>query len=136
MNLDDLVKQCKEKKIRIPNLSNPRSFRLEGYKLGFTRYSENRGGGVADIISKPGDFCWGVVFDVGQSDLYILDKKEGVKDGSYRRVMLPNYMVTYEVVQKEKFIQPSNKYVDIIIEGARRYSLPPDWIGYLKSFKI
>jgi hypothetical protein len=127
---------CKKRNEKAPNLSNPRPFRLENYKLGFTRHSDDRNGGVADIISSHGDFCWGVVFDVTQTDLDILDEKEGVKYGSYRRFTLPNGMVTYEVVQKEKCVQPSNKYVDIIIEGARHYGLPPDWIKHLESFKI
>ena len=136
MNEGDLIKQCKKKRLDIPKLVNPKPFRLENYKLGFTRHSKDRKGGVADIISSPRDFCWGVVFDVTQSDLDILDEKEGVKYGSYKRLSLPNGMITYEVTKKENFVQPSAEYLDLIIEGAKRYDLPPSWVARLESFKI
>lgn len=135
LNEDDLIKQCKKKGLDIPKLSNPKPFRLEGYKLGFTRKSKDRKGGVADLISSPGDFCWGVVFDIAQQDLDILDVKEGVEYGSYRQLILPNGMITYEVMKKENFVKPHVDYVDLIIDGARHYGLPQSWIDKLESFK-
>ncbi len=135
LNKEDLVKQCKKKRLDVPKLVNPKPFCLENYKLGFTRKSDDRKGGVADIIFSPGDFCCGVVFDVTQTDLDILDVKEGVEYGSYRQITLPNGMITYKVVKKENFVQPSDEYIDLIIQGANYYDLPPSWIDKLESFK-
>lgn len=136
LNEGDLIKQCKKKDLDIPKLSHPKPFRLEGYKLGFTRKSTDRKGGVADIIYSPGDFCWGVVFYIAQKDLDILDVKEGVKYGSYRQLTLPNGMITYEVVKKDDFVKPHAEYLDLIISGAKHYGLPLNWIDKLESFKL
>lgn len=136
LNQKDLVKWCKKNKQPEPKLSDPRTFCLEGYKIEFTRYSEGRKGGVADIIKSDGEFCWGIIFDVVQEDLNIIDLKEGVSQGAYRQITLPKGMITYEVVKKQDFVQPHNDYIDLIIEGAKNYSLPQSWIDKLESFKI
>lgn len=132
---DDMIKWCKENGFDMPKLLNPVPFRLENYKLDFTRKSINRKGGVADIIFSPGDFCYGVVFDVTQRDLDIIDEKEGVRSRSYQQIMLPNGAITYEVVNKKSYVKPSSEYVDLIIKGAIRYGLPPEWIDKLELFK-
>jgi len=45
-------------------------------------------------------------------------------------------MITYEVVKKESdFVQPNDKYVDAIIQGAKNYGIPQEWINKLESFK-
>ncbi len=72
LKLADLSEWCKRKTVPIPKLTNSNPLKLENYKLGFTRKSVNRKGGVADIVSSPGDFCWGVVFDIEEKDLFVL----------------------------------------------------------------
>ena len=132
---EDLIKWCKERNLSVPRLLNPKPFRLENYKLGFTRMSINRKGGVADVIFSPNDFCWGVVFDVAKEDLDVLDSKESVKSGAYKQIKLSDDMITYVVVNKTDFVQPHPDYVDLIIHGARKYGLPQTWIDKLESFK-
>lgn len=136
-NLDhnDLIDWCKERHLSVPKLTNPKLFRLENYKLGFTRKSVNRNGGVADIIYSQGDFCCGVVFDVTKEDLDVLDIKEGVKSGAYKQIKLSDDMITYVVVNKTDFVQPHPDYVDLIIHGAKKYDFPQTWIDKLESFK-
>jgi len=134
LNRKDLIDWCKEKDFSVPRLENPRPFCLKDYRLGFTRKSKRRKGGVADIICEPGDCCWGVVFDVTDGDLDVLDCKEGVGSCAYRRISLPDDMITY-VVCKKDFVKPHQDYVDLIIEGARYYGLPKGWIARLESFK-
>lgn len=135
LNQHDLIDWCKKNSKPIPNLLNPKPFCLENYRLGFTRYSTTRKGGVADVIFSTGEFCWGVIFDVTKSDLDIIDVKEGVGSKAYRQFNLPDAMITYEVVKKENFVKPHADYVDLIIDGARHYGLPQTWIDYLESFK-
>lgn len=131
----DLVKWCNNNGQKIPNMLNPQVVRLENYTIGFTRKSISRGGGVADIIRSPGDFCYGVVFDVTEADLKILDIKEGVESGDYKRLEVSEGLVTYEVAKKTNFVKPSTEYMDLIIQGAKYYGLPQIWIDRLESFK-
>ena len=108
--------------------------RLENYKIGFTRESARRGGGVADILESKGDYCYGIVFDVTEDDLEIIDDKEWVKpdhQGAYERFYLSNDLVTYVANKKGEFFQPSDKYLNVIIEGAKNYGLPEEWIEKL-----
>lgn len=136
LKLEDLNDWCRRKNVPNPKLTNPQPFKLENYKLGFTRKSINRKGGVADIIFSTGDFCWGVNFDVDKQDLSILDMKEGVSSGAYKQFPLSDNVITYVVVNKANFVQPHPDYVDLIIQGARKYNLPQTWIDKLESFKI
>ena len=143
LNLLDLSDWCKRKKEKPPQLQNPEVAILENYRLDFTKYSPTRDGGVADIVYSTNDIVYGVVFDVSEDDVYILDKKEG-HDYFYKRcrikVKLLNEeifddVITYEVVDKEDFISPTRDYIDIIINGATDFGLPENWINKLKSFK-
>ncbi len=135
MNKDDLVQWCNDRGHKIPKLLNPYILKLENYTISFTRKSTSRNGGVADIIHSNGDFCYGVVFDVTEEELKIIDKKEGVKVGAYRRFNITDSIMSYEVVEKITFVQPSSKYIDLIVEGAKHYGLPQSWIEKLESFK-
>lgn len=139
LNNKDLESWCKRKNKNIPKMTNPTIIKLENFAIGFTRRSITRGGGVADIISREGDFCYGVAFDIPEEDFKILDKKEGARvdgTGSYKRIRLPNNMITYEVVTREAdFVKPTKEYLDTIIEGAKNHNLPIEWIEKLESFR-
>ncbi len=143
LDSDDLSDWCKRKKEKLPQLSNPIIAILEDYKLGFTKYSGSRESGVADIVYSKNEFVYGVIFDVSEDDFRILDKKEGAPRFYKRcvfKVKLLNGKIlddvfTYEVVDKEGFVPPTTKYVDIIISGATKHHLPQIWIDRLKSFK-
>jgi gamma-glutamylcyclotransferase (GGCT)/AIG2-like uncharacterized protein YtfP len=50
---------------------------LQHHKLAFTRKSKNRGCGVADAVSGPGQKLWGVVYEVTTLDIEKLDNLEG-----------------------------------------------------------
>jgi len=140
MDIEDMDKWCDEHHEKRIDLSHSEINKLCDYKIDFTRWSDRREGGVADIISSPGDFCWGVVFDISKKEFEILDREEGVKVGAYARLDdLPEGLITYEVVKEKgkkiKSFQPHNKYVDLIIKGAKEHGLPESWIKKLESFK-
>ncbi len=117
------------------NLQNPMPKRLDDYRLGFTRHTDNRKGGVADIIKDEKSFCWGVIFDVNSNDWPILDEKEGVLSNAYKQLYLSDDVYTYTVVKKCCFVQPHQDYLNLIIEGARQHKLPESWIRHLESFR-
>lgn len=144
MNQDDLRKWCERKGLQII-LENPRVVKLAGYKLRFTHYSKCREGGVADIVKPEGTEnveVYGVLFEIDENSLLNLDVKEGVKDKIYRRIPVGvstenevfKEVETYEVVEKGKYA-PNPAYLDIIIEGAKRYKLPGRYISDLESIR-
>ena len=55
--------------------------RLANYRFAIARHSQLRGCGTANIIAEKGSEVWGVVYDVSDRDLILLDRFE---DG-YRR---------------------------------------------------
>jgi cation transport regulator ChaC len=105
--------------------------RVYSMKLAFTRYSHHRGGGVADIIpAEPGDkmqYVEGTVFHVPH--FINLDIREG-HPTIYRRTPISVRVgrewiqcYTYTVVDKHHDeIDPSDKYIDLILDGARLLS--------------
>jgi gamma-glutamylcyclotransferase (GGCT)/AIG2-like uncharacterized protein YtfP len=120
---------------------------LKDHRLDFSRYSNKRKGGVADVIAHPGDDVWGVVYELNEDDLKTLDVYEGYKgqgkENVYDRRIMP--MVLYPTgsaesveiyVVREKASQtipPHRDYLDIIIQGAEQCGLPDDYIAKLKQ---
>ena len=54
---------------------------LKNYRFAIARHSQLRNCGTANIFADAGSEVWGIVYDVGEQDLTILD---GFEDG-YRR---------------------------------------------------
>jgi len=80
MNSDDLATWCRGHQTDI-RLGNPKVASLPDFKLAFTRHSEQRNGGVADIVRAPGETVWGVLFEVDEVSLKNIDKKRGLDRG-------------------------------------------------------
>jgi gamma-glutamylcyclotransferase (GGCT)/AIG2-like uncharacterized protein YtfP len=112
--------------------------RVEGYRLGFTRYSKKRGGGVADLVPAPGRVVWGALFDVGD-ELELLDGFEGVPT-AYRRelwkVTTPEGSVleawVYVVAEKVAEMLPSREYWELLVEGAREAGLSAEYVAEIE----
>jgi gamma-glutamylcyclotransferase (GGCT)/AIG2-like uncharacterized protein YtfP len=111
---------------------------LPDYRLTFNRYAEGWDGGVADVIQHAGSKVWGLIFEISDSDLVRLDHYEGYykdKISLYERwkavINTPNGQVddvwVYTVVEKEKFVQPTLEYLQIIIDAAVRWDFPKDY---------
>jgi len=101
--------------------------RLDGYRLAFTRYSSNRGGGVLDIIESPGDYVLGVVYEIPEEAVTAIDAREGAPR-VYRRVegikvrlgFEQVEVFTYVVVDKQMDeIKPAKGYFDEVHEGMK-----------------
>jgi hypothetical protein len=136
MSEKDLARTVKAKKIGTATLYD--------YKLGFTRYSIGREGGVADIVPSPSDYVEGVLFEV--PNFKGLDKREG-HPTIYRRkrvkVLMNEFQVftyayTYEVLEKSiidpKEYAPSEYYKGLIFEGAK--ALSQEYQSLLKDVYI
>ena len=66
--------------------------KLAGYRLAFTRFSDRRRCGVADVIETEGNEVWGVVYQLDECDFGPLDDYEGHVPGrrnnAYERIEL------------------------------------------------
>jgi hypothetical protein len=119
---------------------------LKNYRLAFTRKSTNRQCGVSDIVPTPDSVVWGVVYEVTEYDLAVLDIKEGyrpsrsVEDNSYNRrtgkVFQNNDETNYFAVPQENPPLPNQEYKDLILNGARHWELPADYITELEKIQV
>jgi len=103
---------------------------LKNYRLAFTMYSQERRGGVADILPADGHWVEGILYKLSPSDWDSLDLREGAPY-VYRRkqiqVYLPDQTIrtvtTYEGVNRQSMeVQPSWEYAEIIWHGASELS--------------
>ncbi len=108
---------------------------LSGYRLTFNRYSSGWGGGVADVIQDQSSEVWGLVFKLSDTDLERLDRYEGYykdQNSLYERwkavINTPNGQISdvwvCTVVEKQKFVQPTVEYLQIIKDAAVRWNFP------------
>ena len=120
---------------------------LSGHSLTFNRFSNGWGGGVADVIQDQDSKVWGLVFEISDSDLERLDRYEGYhKDQTsmYERwkavIDTPNGQISdvwvYTVVEKQKFVQPTLEYLQIIKDAAVRWIFPKDYQQTLELVAI
>ena len=100
-------------------------------RLRFHYRSPARGGGALDLEEHIGSAVPGVLFD---ADLDVLDRKEGVGAGRYRRIEGvaitadgPVHALTYRVAdahRQARFVAPTADYERIVREGLRTFDLP------------
>ena len=106
-----------------------------------TRHSRLRDCGTANVFPSAGNEVCGIVYDISDADLLILDSFE---DG-YRREKLPiepignssevlNALVYIAAI--EKIVPPPNaEYRKLIVEGARHWNLPHAYVALLEAIE-
>jgi len=116
---------------------------LEGFTLAFDRWSDRRGGYVADVVPARHELVWGVLWKVTSQHLESLDHHEGVAAGAYRRESVRVAMsaqsprkwdaVTYRVCQPVTPGAPPAAYLAVMLEGAREHALPAAYVAGLAA---
>ncbi|MEZ0263966.1 MAG: gamma-glutamylcyclotransferase family protein [Phycisphaerae bacterium] len=136
---------------RPPQLKGGRPAVLDNYRLCFAVYSEYWGGGIADIVYDPGKYVGGVLFELSDAEMGVLDAKVGRKldpggkeIGVYKRIEVkvsplgkgePIQAVTYQGTSADRsHIAPTQHYMDLLIQGAYSQGLSIMWIAYLQTF--
>jgi gamma-glutamylcyclotransferase len=104
--------------------------RLINYQFGITRHSRLRDCGTANIYPVPGESVWGIVFDIAEPELVLLDR---FKDG-YHRAIPPVFAaeksnqpldaLVYVAAIECDVPLPNRDYKRLMIEGARHGGLP------------
>ena len=142
---------CRHYGHRPPTLKTGKPAILDNYRLGFPIYSDYWGGGIADIVYDPGKYVMGVLFDLTEAEVAVLDQKVGRKldthgkeVGIYGRIEVKVSPLgkgeavkahTYQGISVDRYhIPPTQHYMDLVIQGAYTYGLSMMWISYLQSF--
>ena len=124
---------------RCPSAAVRCKAKLLGYKLAFTRFSDNNDCGAADVVQARRRVVWGVVFEINDDERRGLERAEGYsparEQNAYAPIQVQVYqdgditraldVTTYVVCNKEDEHQrPSRKYLGYLISGARDAKLP------------
>jgi gamma-glutamylcyclotransferase (GGCT)/AIG2-like uncharacterized protein YtfP len=124
-----------------------------GYRLAFTRFSTNRQCGAADILPSAGDEVWGMLYEIDEAEIGVLDECEGFRPGrpreenAYERVEIevwttgthvsPQRVWTYVVVRKlDPCPKPSAEYKRLMVNGARHWGFPAGYLERLEAIEI
>lgn len=137
-------------KKRCPSASFYCMASLPNYQIDFTRKSSESKCGVADIVKDNNFKIYGVVYRIDEIDLGKLDKREGYTPqrdkNAYKRIEImvfeedndekPITAFTYEVEKKEfGKHKPDRKYKNFIVNGAKFWKLPKDYINFLENIE-
>ena len=123
---------------------------LPDHRIAFTRKSVKRGCGVADAVQERGDEVWGVLYEIGDSDVAGLDNSEGYMPGreknSYWRrecMVLPGRDPTQALTVSTYFGDPqphpplpNAEYKQLIVSGARHWHLPEQYVRDLEAIEV
>lgn len=103
---------------------------LPNYKLVFTGWSRDWGGGVASIRRYRGGKVAGAVYEISDRDLRALDRYEGYPS-VYNRVNVIVFTEDGEAVEAMAYVkreqsedtQPSRKYLAVIGQGYKDWGI-------------
>jgi len=145
MNWDQMRERC-------PSTRFVCVAKLKDNRLAFTRYSEFRKGGVADVIPQVGQEVWGVVYEIYEQDIGRLDACEGFQPGrlreknAYNREERQVYQDGDEkqplsvslyigIKQQDASFLPHPDYKRLIVEGAKYWHLPDKYVEHLEKIE-
>jgi hypothetical protein len=122
---------------------------LKDHCLQFTRKSKKRNCGVSDVVPAAASLVWGVVYEITEYDLAVLDVNEGYRlnrtadQNSYNRRTQTVYqdgndskpldVETYFAIPQENPPLPNQEYKDLIVNGAKHWHLPAEYIVELEK---
>jgi len=145
MDKDYLDQWCRDHNHPIIEFLDIRPAILEDYKLCFNYYSEKTWqAGAANIIFEENSKVYGLLIRLDEKDKYIIRKKEGYPN-YYSEIPVTvktfdneivNDVLTYKVVkgrEKSEHQPPTKYYMGLIINNAKKYGFPIDYINYLES---
>ena len=112
---------------------------LKDYRFAIARHSRLRNCGTANIFADSGGEVWGIVYEISDPDLIILDTFE---DGYRREKLLvcakddsqrPVEVLVY-IAEKEDIVPlPNPEYKRLIVEGARHWKIPETYCAMLEQ---
>lgn len=146
MDKNDLDNWCKKNNRQMIEFKEVIPAKLHNYKLTFNYYSRSRDGGAANIMPLKGSCVYGLLLKINKEGLKLIRRKEG-HPKYYEEINIEvesldgekiNNVKSYKVVKERElasFQAPTRSYMDLIINNARNYNFPIDYINFLKSFE-
>jgi gamma-glutamylcyclotransferase (GGCT)/AIG2-like uncharacterized protein YtfP len=114
---------------------------LKDYRFAIARHSRLRNCGTANIFADRGSEVWGIVYEVSEADLIVLD---GFEDGYRREKLLVSaggdsqgsLEVLVYIAEKEDTVPlPNPEYKRLIVDGARHWSIPEPYLLMLEQIQ-
>jgi gamma-glutamylcyclotransferase len=142
MNWPQMQRRCPS--ARFVNLAE-----LRDYTLAFPLRSKSRGCGTAGAIPREGQIVWGIVYEIENCEIGVLDRAEdfvpGGEDNSYTREERDVYPVgnggkplrvsLYLPTPQQSPPLPTAEYKRLIVEGAKHWGLPAGYVLFLEAVK-
>jgi len=109
---------------------------MKGYKLSFRHFYF--GGGVADVQKKKNSYVLGAIYKISKKDEQKLDKYEDYPNTYIKKyfTIYRKKVMFYYMPKKTKFVQPSKRYLNIIIQGYKDCGYKNTFIVISKNKKI
>ncbi len=136
-------------KRRCPSARFVNGAKLTNHRLAFTRKSNRRGCGSADAVPAQSHNLWGVIYEIEESEITNLDEAEdfvpGRAQNGYTRQQTEVFsngedksvLVSIYFAEKQKNPPlPSAEYKQLIVEGAKHWNLPQEYIEELEKIRI
>ncbi len=107
----------KQMKRRCKDSKYIRCHKLKGYKINFRHMYY--GGGVADVERKKNSLVLGAIYKISKKDEKKLDVYEDFPNVYIKKYfkLLGRKVMFYYMPKKSKFIPPSKRYLNLIIQG-------------------
>jgi gamma-glutamylcyclotransferase (GGCT)/AIG2-like uncharacterized protein YtfP len=123
---------------RCPSARDPLAGRLDGFRIEFNVYSDNWGGGAANLEPDERSSVWGVVWEVDSDDLSRLDTFQG-HPTFYRRERVvvhsdgePLECTTYRVAHQKGYVRPTEEYLSKVRHAMAHHRLPLEAVETLE----
>ncbi len=115
---------------------------LPDHAIQFCRWSSQWRCGLASVVPSPGERVWGMILDVTEEDLKLMDEFEGdVPPGSYRHLPVTvitedeekTLVTTHAAAPIGKF-KPKEHYLDWVMKGLKHWKLNEDTVEQWKCY--
>ena len=115
---------------------------IPDHTLHFCRWSSQWRCGLPSLHPSPGEQVWGIIIDITDEDLKILDQcEEEVPQGAYRHVTVTalteeeeKVLVTTHVATPIGKFKPKEHYLEFVMKGVKHWKLPDSCLETWKSF--
>ncbi|MBI1372999.1 MAG: gamma-glutamylcyclotransferase [Phycisphaera sp.] len=117
---------------------------LRGHRLVFPRRYTSWQGGVAGLEPSDAHHVEGAVYELTDACLATLDEYEGIDEGHYTRGRVRVELRDGRVIEVMTYIanyedgapfQPSDRYIDVILEGCRDHGLSAAWAAMIEALR-
>lgn len=116
---------------------------LPDHKIHFCRWSSQWRSGLASVTPSPGERVWGIVLDLTEEDLKLMDEFEhDVPEGAFRHVEATvetedgnKELVTMHVGIPVGKFRIKDHYLDFVINGVKHWQLPDECLEMWQSFQ-